>query len=132
MKPFQFVQPRSIEEALAASGETSTMWLAGGTTLVDLMKLNVLTPNSLISIKPLLDKKIQERADHVYIGAGCTMAMVADDAVVKERLPVVRQSLLLAASPQIRNMATMAGNLLQRTRSPYFRHIDFPRTRARL
>lgn len=126
MKPFQFIQPRTLNEAVQSSRDSSSMWLGGGTTLIDLMKLNVLTPTTVVSIKPLLDSNIEQRGEQIYIGAGCTMAMVADDPLVKERLPVVRQSLLLAASPQIRNMATMAGNLLQRSRSPYFRHTDFP------
>ncbi len=62
----------------------------------------------------------------LVIGAGCTMAKLADDPLVKNRFPVIRQSLILAASPQIRNMATIGGNLMQRTRSPYFRHPDMP------
>lgn len=126
MKPFQFVQPRSIDEALRSSAGGDATWLAGGTTLVDLMKLNVLTPSTVVSIKPLLDVKIEEHSDRIYVGAGCTMAQVADDDLIKRYAPVVRHSLILAASPQIRNMATVAGNLLQRTRFPYFRHIDFP------
>ena len=126
MKPFQFLQPHSIDEALRSSTGGEATWLAGGTTLVDLMKLNVLTPAKVVSIKPLLDAKIEEHSDRIYVGAGSTMAQVADHAMIKEHAPMVRQSLILAASPQIRNMATIAGNLLQRTRFPYFRHIDFP------
>ena len=126
MKPFQLLQPHSIDEALSSSATGEATWLAGGTTLVDLMKLNVLTPVTVVSIKPLLDSKIEEHSDRIYVGAGCTMAQVADHAMIKAHAPMVRQSLILAASPQIRNMATIAGNLLQRTRFPYFRHIDFP------
>ncbi len=125
MKPFQFSQPGTLDDALENRREEA-MWLAGGTTLVDLMKLNVLTPRELVSIKPLLDSSIQKRDSQLYIGAGCTMAQVASDPLVSQHLPVVKHSLLLAASPQIRNMATLGGNVLQRTRSPYFRHIDFP------
>ncbi len=125
MKPFEFVEPRSQAEALQSFDERGSMWLAGGTTLVDLMKLNVLTPNKVISIKPLLDRTIQRKEDQLLIGAGSTMAEVADHALIRKHFPLVRHSLILAASPQIRNMATIGGNLLQRTRSPYFRHIDF-------
>ncbi len=131
MKPFEFVQPASFAEALDRGGSREAMWLAGGTTLIDLMKLNVLTPERVLSIKPLLNATIQEQDGKLVLGAGCTMAQVASDPLVIKHLPVVRQSLILAASPQIRNMATLGGNLLQRTRSPYFRHIDFPDDSAR-
>ena len=90
------------------------------------MKLNVLTPSKVIAIKPLLDRKIEGRDDRIVIGAGCTMAQVADHELIKSRLPLIRHALILAASPQIRNMATIGGNLLQRTRWPYYRHTDFP------
>lgn len=126
MKPFQFSQPDSLDDAIARGGSQQAMWLAGGTTLIDLMKLNVLTPSHVVSIKPLLDKSIRLNGDEIILGAGCTMAQVASDAHIIKHLPVIRQSLILAASPQIRNMATLGGNLLQRTRSPYFRHTEFP------
>lgn len=131
MKPFQFVQPGSLNEAITQAGQRHAMYLAGGTTLLDLMKLNVLTPEQVVSIKPLLDKSIQEKDSELVLGAGCTMAQVANDALIAKHFPVVRQSLILAASPQIRNMATLGGNLMQRTRSPYFRHVDFPKEATR-
>jgi xanthine dehydrogenase YagS FAD-binding subunit len=125
MKPFQFLNPGSLDKALETSDDQDSMWLSGGTTLVDLMKLNILTPTQLVFVKPLLSTTIQEQDGELFIGAGCTMAEVASHQVVAEKAPVIKQSLLLAASPQIRNMATIGGNLLQRTRSPYFRHIEF-------
>jgi xanthine dehydrogenase YagS FAD-binding subunit len=102
-------------------------FLAGGTTLIDLMKLNVEQPQAIIDLKQskggLRDIKIGEHG--LRIGALTTMAELAESAAVARDYPVIAQSLLLAASPQIRNMASMAGNLLQRTRCPYFRDVSY-------
>ena len=126
MNPLKYAAPTKIEDACGASSDESAMLLAGGTTMIDLMKLNVLTPQSLVYIKPLLDAQIDVQKDQVTIGAGCTMSELADDENLRKMFPAIRHSLILAASPQIRNMATIGGNLLQRTRSTYYRHLDFP------
>ena len=126
MIPFQFDRPDSIQRATKELSSDGAMALAGGTTLLDLMKLNVLTPTRLSYIKAILQREIATQDLKLVVGAGCTMSQLADDAAVKTKLPAVRQSLILAASPQIRNMATIGGNLLQRTRSAYFRHPDMP------
>tara|TARA_R110002073_G_scaffold56905_30_gene144939 strand:+ start:42433 stop:43482 length:1050 start_codon:yes stop_codon:yes gene_type:complete len=126
MIPFQFERPGSIAEAGRQLQAEGTMLLGGGTTLLDLMKLNVLTPSRLSFVKPLLDDSVSVKQAKLVIGAGCTMSQLADDEAVKDSLAAVRQSLILAASPQIRNMATLGGNLLQRTRCTYFRHPDMP------
>lgn len=127
MKPFDYTVPGSVHEALRAASVPNTRFIAGGTTLIDLMKLEVETPAHLVDLNPLADTDrslagIEDTAGGgLRIGALARMSDVAWDARVKERYPVLSQSLLLAASGQIRNMASMAGNLLQRTRCPYFR-----------
>ena len=130
MVPFRFTAAQSADvvpkRVGRASGDdrSSVAYLAGGTTVVDLMKLNVLTPASLVSVEPILSDEVTFADGTLSVGAGCTMADLADHRAVRERFPALRHSLLLAASPQIRNMATVGGNLLQRTRCPYFRHTD--------
>lgn len=126
MIPFEFLSPEKLSDACELVNHRECMALAGGTTMLDLMKLNVLKPQRIVSVSPLLNREITLETDQLWLGAGCTMSQVADDMTVKRYIPALRQSLLTAASPQIRNMATMGGNLLQRTRSPYFRHPDFP------
>ncbi|MCG6156489.1 FAD binding domain-containing protein [Rubinisphaera margarita] len=124
MIPFEFASPKTLSEASREVDHKSNMALAGGTTLLDLMKLNVLTPNRVVSIAPVLGKEVRLERDTLTIEAGCTMAKLADHEAIRDAFPVIRQSLITAASPQIRNMATIGGNLLQRTRSTYFRHPD--------
>jgi len=125
MLPFEFESPDSLDAAKAID-HRQVMALGGGTTVLDLMKLNVLQPERLVHVKPLLDDNVEISKQNLVIGAGCTMAKLADSKPVQENFPAIRQSLILAASPQIRNMATIGGNLLQRTRSTYFRHPDIP------
>jgi len=126
MIPFEFASPKTMLDATNAVDHESTMALAGGTTLLDLMKLNVLQPKKVVSIAPLLGNSVRMEDGTLTIEAGCTMAQLADHELVRDSFPVLRQSLITAASPQIRNMATIGGNLLQRTRSTYFRHPDMP------
>ena len=97
--------------------------LAGGTTLLDLMKLDVMRPEVLVDINSLdpAGIRIERRADGLYLGAFVTMAVAAEHPEIRWNYPVVAQSLDLAASPQLRNMATLGGNVLQRTRCNYFR-----------
>jgi xanthine dehydrogenase YagS FAD-binding subunit len=133
MRPFDYSAATDIDGAtrlVAASG--STRFIAGGTTLVDLMKLNVETPNRLVDINRL-------GARHAYmnevaplpdgglrIGALVRNSDVAWSTVVKERYPVLSEALLAGASGQIRNMASVGGNLMQRTRCYYFRDTAMP------
>ncbi len=126
MIPFLYEEPQTLTAACSKIDHTDYMAIAGGTTMIDLMKLNVLTPKSLVHVRKILPSNVTIRDNHLVIGAACTMANLADHPLVNGKLPGVRQSLILAASPQIRNMATMGGNLLQRTRSAYFRHTDMP------
>jgi xanthine dehydrogenase YagS FAD-binding subunit len=135
MRPFEYQRAGSGAFALqafstdgAAAPAADIQYLAGGTTLLDLMKLNVMRPSRLVDINHLAegDVGLVELIDQgLYLGALARMADVADHAGVRERFPVVAQSLELAASAQIRNMATLGGNVLQRTRCSYFRDVSY-------
>ena len=109
-------------------------FLAGGTTLVDLMKLNVLTPARVIDINALRDRNAAISIDDqgLTLGAFASMADVAGHPQVIARYPVIAESLSLAASQQIRNMATLGGNLLQRTRCTYFRDVSWSACNKRI
>jgi len=123
MQALGYTRPRNIASAVAmVSADHRAAYLAGGTTLVDLL-LNdaVIEPGRLIDISRLPLRGISVCGDALKVGALTTMAGLADDPTVRERLPLVRQALLAGASPQLRNMATIGGNLLQRARCRYFR-----------
>jgi xanthine dehydrogenase YagS FAD-binding subunit len=127
MIPFDYTTADNVEGAVRAGTVASTRYVAGGTTLIDLMKLGVERPTHVVDLNPLVrrDASLGAVADlpngGLRLGGLAHMSEVAWDARVRERYPMVSQSLLLAASGQVRNMATMAGNILQRTRCPYFR-----------
>ena len=123
MRPFDHVRPTSPVDAITAVAfDREARFLAGGTTLVDLMKCDVERPSRLVDISRLPDlDRIEAGPDSIRIGATAKMTDVAEHPAVAENYPAVRESLLLAASTQLRNMATIAGNLLQRTRCAYFR-----------
>ena len=131
MHPFEYMQAAE-EKTAAGSGaiaggapgalQTPARFLAGGTTLIDLMKLNVETPARLIDISPLPLTKIEPTPDGgLRIGAMVTNADLAHDPTVIQNYPFLSQAILQGASPQLRNMATTGGNILQRTRCYYFR-----------
>lgn len=118
MRPFELTAPTTVEDALASPGT----FLAGGTTVVDLMKLNVLTPRHVLDINALPLRGINT-GDGLRIGALERMSDVARHPGV---YPVISRALLLSASQQLRNMASIGGNLLQRTRCSYFRDVNMP------
>jgi xanthine dehydrogenase YagS FAD-binding subunit len=122
MHPFAYVRATDSDQAVAVvSEDPSTSYLAGGTTQLDLMKDGVLRPSRLVDITRLPLGGITHTESTVRVGALTTMEELAADPVVTERLPFVREALLLGASTQLRNMATIGGNLLQRARCRYFR-----------
>ena len=125
MYPFAYRHARDEQSALAMAAPDSR-YIAGGTTMVDLMRQTVERPNSLVDITALPYRDIQVDARGVHIGALVTMTDLAADPQVRAGYPVVSQSLELSASAQLRNMATMGGNLLQRTRCFYFRDVTAP------
>jgi CO/xanthine dehydrogenase FAD-binding subunit len=122
VRPFDYLRANDIAAAGAEAAKPETKFLAGGTTLLDLMKVNVERPAHLIDITRLsgLDK-IEVSAGAIRIGALAKMSKVADHAGIKEAAPVLSESLWRAASAQLRNMASIGGNLMQRTRCMYFR-----------
>jgi xanthine dehydrogenase YagS FAD-binding subunit len=122
MRDFSYTRASSPEDARKAALEAGAMILAGGTTLLDLAKCGVAEPDQLIDISHIrgLDGiAVDDKA--ATIGALAKMSAVADHPEILSAFPAVSQSLSLAASQQLRNMATIGGNLLQRTRCPYFR-----------
>ncbi len=122
MRDFSYTRASSIEDARKAALQAGAMMLAGGTTLLDLAKCGVFEPDQVIDISHISGLDAITVTDKVAtIGALASMSAVADHPVILSAFPAVAQSLALAASQQLRNMATIGGNLLQRTRCPYFR-----------
>src|SRR6266513_1004971 len=134
MKTFEFIRPANAAAAITAAAQAKTAqqgaevrYIAGGTTLLDLMKLNVETPGRLLDINRLPLDKIETTADGgLKIGATVRNSDLAHHATVRRDYAVLSQAILAGASTQLRNMATTAGNLLQRTRCPYFRDTAMP------
>src|SRR5277367_6683866 len=129
MELFELITVQTVSDAVKAQARSSTAqngadirFIAGGTNLIDYMKLNVERPKQLVDINGLPLDGIEKTADGgLKIGALARNADVAQDATVKEQYAVLSQALLSGASPQLRNMATTAGNLLQKTRCVYYR-----------
>ncbi len=125
MRPFEYLSPSSRTQAISLLGATwgSSEILAGGTDLLALMKDDVLSPKRLINIKDIKDLRgVSSNAQGLRIGALTTLGDLADDEAVKKNYPALSEAVLEAASPQIRNMATLGGNLCQRPRCWYFRN----------
>jgi xanthine dehydrogenase YagS FAD-binding subunit len=122
MNPFDYIRPATVREAVSAAAQPGTAYLAAGTNLLDLMKGSVTKPDRLVDIThlPGLDR-IEQLADGgTRIGALVRNAGLAHDRNFARRFPVVAEALLSGASAQLRNAATVGGNLLQRTRCAYF------------
>ncbi len=125
MEPFEYQRVGRIEDLLPHLGQPGMRLLAGGTTLVDLMKLGVETPSKVVDITPLKLDEIVLVNGRLHIGALATHTDVALHALVLRHALAVSKALLSGASGQIRNVATIGGNLLQRTRCTYFRGADW-------
>jgi len=132
MRPFLYQRAGGLAEAVQLAKPDGsrvpptlapTQYLAGGTTLVDLMKLDVMRPETLVDINRVdpVGSRIERRGNMLHLGAFVTMAVAAEHPDIRRDYPMVAQSLELAASPQLRHMATLGGNVLQRTRCSYFR-----------
>jgi len=129
MDSFLFTEPTTVDQAIRSAAKSSTAqqgaqvrFVAGGTTLIDLMKLNVERPQEVVDINGLpLDRVESSPGGGLVLGALARNSDVAHHPTVMRDYPVLSQALLSGASPQLRNMATTAGNLLQRTRCVYFR-----------
>ncbi|GHH49571.1 FAD binding domain-containing protein [Streptomyces candidus] len=128
MKPVGYVRPHSVDEAARAhAGRPGARYLGGGTNLVDLMKLGVESPEILIDVSRLPLDTVEERPDGTLsLGATVRNSDLAAHPLVRTRYPVLSQALLAGASGQLRNMATTGGNMLQRTRCPYFQDTSKP------
>jgi xanthine dehydrogenase YagS FAD-binding subunit len=132
MRPFAYERPTDAAGAIAAVAQPGTMYLGGGTNLVDLMKLGVESPERLVDVSRLAFDRIEERPDGALrIGAAVRNSDVAAHRAVRERYPLLALSLLSGASGQLRNIATTAGNLLQRTRCSYFQDVSKPCNKRR-
>lgn len=127
MNPFHYQRPEHLAEALAALGQPGARPLAGGTNLLDLMKENLQRPEALVDLRRLPLRDIAEAADGgLRLGALASNAHTAQHPLVRARYPLLRAAILAGASPQVRNMATNGGNLLQRTRCWYFYDATVP------
>jgi len=139
MRPFRFERAGSVSDVAQLIAETrtaqrppvtaATQFIAGGTNLVDTMKLDVARPEVVVDLNGLGEAdlhRIEATDTGIRFGALVRMAEAEQHEAVRSRYPVIAESLALAASPQIRNMASLAGNLLQRTRCEYFRETTWP------
>jgi xanthine dehydrogenase YagS FAD-binding subunit len=134
MRPFSYQRADQPEAAVLAArihGQQQTpptaataQFIAGGTTILDLMKLDVMQPETLVNVGKL-PGAIEMSDRGLRLGASVKMAQAAENEIVKRDFPVIAQALQLAASQQIRNMASLGGNVLQRTRCPYFRDVSY-------
>jgi xanthine dehydrogenase YagS FAD-binding subunit len=125
MRDFALLRPTAVTEAVGAWRD-GDRFIAGGTDLLQLMKSGAEEPPRLIDLTRLDLRQIAATKTRLELGALCTMAETAAHPTIRSEFPMISQALLLAASPQVRNMGTVGGNLLQRTRCGYFRDPAFP------
>lgn len=123
MRPFEYLAPTAADDAMSAGALPSSRFIAGGTLLVDLLRLEVERPRLVIDLNRCLSSELQWTTDTLSIGALAKNSDITDDGDVRREFRLLEQALLSGASPQIRNMASVGGNLLQRPRCPYFRDI---------
>ncbi|MCB2409712.1 FAD binding domain-containing protein [Hymenobacter lucidus] len=127
MNQFQYVRPSKAQAAIeAVAKDANATFIAGGTNLVDLMKRGIATPQKLVDINRLPLTKIERENNGLRIGALALNSAVADDKQVREKQPLLALALNAGASAQLRNMATVGGNMLQRTRCAYFYDLTMP------
>lgn len=124
---FQYLRSTSVKSALALlQKDKNSKFLAGGTNLIDLMKRGVTAPEKLIDINHVPLKKIELIGTKIHIGAMASNSAVADHALIREKLPLLSWALQAGASAQLRNVATVGGNMMQRTRCGYFYDTEMP------
>jgi xanthine dehydrogenase YagS FAD-binding subunit len=127
MNQFQYVRATKPQAAIeAVAKDANAKFIAGGTNLVDLMKRGVMTPQKLVDINRLPLARIESQGKSLRIGALALNSTVANDAQVRAQHPLLALALNAGASPQLRNMATVGGNMLQRTRCTYFYDLSMP------
>ncbi len=125
MQAFDLIRPKSLGDAASSGAKNQSAFIGGGTDLMQLMKDNIAEPAHLVDIDMVLDDRITADEHGLRMGAKAKMSDVGSHPVVAHDYPVIAQSLLASASPQVRNMATIGGNILQRTRCGYFRDTGF-------
>jgi len=124
---FDYTKATSAQAAISAvNKDASALFIAGGTNLVDLMKRGVMNPQKLIDINALPLKTIEQKGNTIHIGALAINSEVAEHEIIKKHLPLLSQAFKAGASAQIRNMATVGGNMMQRTRCGYFYDTAMP------
>ncbi|MFD1140866.1 FAD binding domain-containing protein [Larkinella insperata] len=127
MNPFQYTRVTDPKAAISAlTKERGNYFLAGGTNLIDLMKREVIIPERLVDINKLPLATIEKTGNGLRIGAMAKNSAVADNELVKKHFPLLSMALNAGASAQLRNMATVGGNMMQRTRCPYFYDPSMP------
>lgn len=132
MQSFVYGRAASLADAVDATTDVDAMVIAGGTELVNWMKDAIVAPRRLVDINGIAGEHISLDERGLTIGALTKMSTVADHPAVRENFPVLSQALLKSASAQIRNMATLGGNVMQRTRCPYFRaEVELPCNKRR-
>lgn len=125
MRPFEFFRKDDIAKTIAQKNDKAK-FIAGGTNLVDLMKKNIEQPDDIIDVNAVLSSEITVDRKKLRIGAMAKNAAAAKNPEVLKDYPLISKAILAGASPQIRNMASCAGNMLQRTRCPYFYDVTTP------
>jgi xanthine dehydrogenase YagS FAD-binding subunit len=125
MHPFEYSRAADVPHALTSGSRQQAKFVAGGTNLIDLMKCEVEHPAHLVDINALPLAAIEAVKGGIRIGALARMSDVAANALVRQHAPAISQALLASASPQLRNAASIGGNLMQRTRCPYFRELTW-------
>lgn len=131
MNPFTYTRAGTEVDAVRLAGAPHSKYLGGGTNLVDLMRETVERPAALVDVTTLSNSIEEQEDGGVLIGAAARNTAVAEHRTVRTRYPVLARAILAGASPQIRNMATVGGNILQRTRCTYFYDIDGSRCNKR-
>ncbi len=128
MRPYKYVRAQDVDGAVATLAEApNAAFLAGGTNLVDLMKLEVMTPDMLVDVRRLTSDRVEGLDDGgLRIGAAVPNSVLAADHKIRSRYPALSQALLAGASGQLRNLATTGGNLLQHTRCVYWQDVTTP------
>ena len=128
MNPFTYEHANDVADAIARAGRfDGTQFIAGGTSQIDLMKEGVQRPSTLVNIARIgLDEIRRTEGGGLSIGANVRNSVASDHSYIRQRYPAIAEALHSGASQQIRNMASMAGNLLQRTRCPYLRDVAQP------
>ena len=121
MQPFTYTVASTVQDASRKSANSNQTLLGGGTCLIDLMKLDVMLPDHLVDVRKVSEGAVEDKGSSVLISGTATNSGVAYNELIQKQFPVLSQALLSGASPQLRNAATIAGNIMQRTRCYYYR-----------